>query len=99
MSALSSDPDTVIEFMKKLTTSLSDNLYSKIKSNSLSSFNMVYNDKQMAKEYSDYTTTIKKWEDKLAEMEDSYYKKFAEMEKALASLQGQQSSLASLLGS
>ena len=99
MAALSNDPDTVIEFMKKLTTELSDNIYSKMKSSSLSSFNVVYNDKQMAKEYSDYTTTIKKWEDKLAAMEDSYYKKFAAMEKALASLQGQQSSLAGLLGS
>lgn len=99
MAALSNDPDTVIEFMKKLTTSLSDNLYSKMKSSTLSSFNVVYNDKQMAKEYSDYTTTIKKWEDKLADMEDSYYKKFAAMEKALASLQSQQSSLAGLLGS
>ncbi len=99
MAALTNDPDTVIEFMKKLTTELSDNIYSKLKSNSMSSFNTVYNDKQMAKEYSDYTTTIKKWEDKLAAMEDSYYKKFAAMEKALASLQGQQSSLAGLLGS
>ncbi len=99
MAALSNDPDTVIEFMKKLTTELSDNLYSKMKSSTLSSFNVVYNDKQMAKEYSDYTTTIKKWEDKLAAMEDSYYKKFAAMEKALASLQSQQSSLAGLLGS
>ena len=99
MAALRNDPDTVIEFMKKLTTSLSDNIYSKLKSSSMSSFNVVYNDKQMAKEYSDYTTTIKKWEDKLAAMEDSYYKKFAAMEKALASLQSQQSSLAGLLGS
>lgn len=97
MAALSSDPDTVIEFMKKLTSELSDNIYKKMKSSSLSSFNYVYNDKQMAKEYSDYTTTIKKWEDKLAKMEDSYYKKFAAMEKALASLQGQQSSLANML--
>ncbi len=99
MAALTNDPDTVIEFMKKLTTELSDNIYSKLKSSTMSSFNVVYNDKQMAKEYSDYTTTIKKWEDKLAAMEDSYYKKFAAMEKALASLQSQQSSLAGLLGS
>ena len=60
---------------------------------------MMYNDKEMAREYSDYTDTIKKWEEKLQNIEDSYYKKFAAMESALATLQAQQSNLASLLGS
>ena len=53
----------------------------------------------MAKEYSNYTTTIKKWEDKITSMEDSYYKKFAAMETALAKLQQSTSSLSGLLGS
>lgn len=98
MAALATDPDAVVEFMKKLTGGLYDTINEKMKSTKLSSFNKVYNDKQMAKEYSDYTTTIQKWEDKLADLEDSYYKKFAAMESALATLQSQQSSLASLLG-
>ncbi len=98
MAALNNDPDTVVEFMKQLTTGLYDNISQKMKSNKLSSFNKVYNDKEMAQEYSDYTTTINKWEEKLAAIEDSYYKKFAAMESALATLQSQQSSLASLLG-
>ena len=61
-------------------------------------FNLLYNDKEMAREYSDYTKTINKWEEKLEKMEDSYYKKFAAMESALATLQSQQSYLASLFG-
>jgi len=37
-----------------------------------------------------------KWEEKLKDIEESYYKKFAAMESALAKLQSQQSSLANL---
>ena len=67
-------------------------------STTLSSVFTVYNDKQMKIEYDEYTETIKKWEKKLEEIEDSYYKKFAAMEKALASLQSQTNSLSSLFG-
>ena len=98
MEALTKDPDTVVEFMKKLTTGLYDTINKKMSSSTLSSFNVVYNDKEMAREYSDYTKTISKWEEKLQKIEDSYYRKFAAMESALATLQGQQSYLASLFG-
>ncbi len=97
-SALREDPDSVIEFMKQLTTGLYDAIDKKMKSSSLSSAYTVYNDKEMASEYSDYTDTIKKWEEKLTDMEDSYYKKFTAMEKALAKLQSQQSSMGNLFG-
>lgn len=98
MSALSTDPDTVVEFMKQLTSGLYDSINKKMGTSTLSSFNVVYNDKEMAREYSDYTKTISKWEEKLQDIEDSYYKKFAAMESALAALQSQQSALAGLLG-
>ncbi len=98
MAALTSDPDAVVDFMKQLTSGVYDVINKKMSSTSLSSFNMVYNDKEMAREYSDYTKTISKWEEKLQKMEDSYYKKFAAMESALATLQSQQSYLASLFG-
>ncbi len=98
MTALSEDPDSVMSFFKELTSSVYDKLNKKMSATTLSSFNMVYNDKEMAKEYSDYTETISKWEQKLQDMEDSYYQKFAAMESALATLQSQQSSLASMLG-
>ena len=98
MAALVNDPDSVVEFMKQLTGGVYDVINKKMSSTSLSSFNHVYNDKEMAREYSDYTKTINKWEEKLEKMEDSYYKKFAAMESALATLQSQQSYLASLFG-
>lgn len=98
MAALTNDPDAVVEFMKKLTGGIYDTINKKMSSSTLSSFNVVYNDKEMAREYSDYTKTISKWEEKLQKMEDSYYRKFAAMESALATLQSQQSYLASLFG-
>ena len=64
----------------------------------LSSSYTVYNDIQMKNEYDEYTKTIKKWEEKLKDMEDRYYKQFSAMETALAKLQSQTNSLASLLG-
>lgn len=92
------DPDAVTQFMMKLTTGLYDEIDAKMKSSKLSSAFTVYNDKQMATEYSNYNTTIKRWEEKLEAMEDSYYKKFAAMETALAKLQNSTSSLTNLFG-
>ena len=98
MNMLSSDPDTVSSFMKQLTSGLYSAIDTKMKSvKGLSSSYTIYNDIEMAREYSDYTDTISKWEDKLTDLEDSYYKKFAAMDSALASLQSQSSSLSSLL--
>ncbi len=98
MNMLNSDPDTVISYMKQMTSGLYSAIDTKMKSvKGLSSSYTIYNDIEMAREYSDYTDTISKWEDKLTDLEDYYYKKFAAMESALASLQSQSSSLSSLL--
>lgn len=98
MNMLNSDPDTVSGFMKQLVSGLYSAIDTKMKSvTGLSSSYTIYNDIEMAKEYSDYTDTISKWEDKLTDLEDYYYKKFAAMESALATLQSQSSSLSSLL--
>ena len=53
----------------------------------------------MTKQMTQYKKDIKSWETKLQTMEDHYYKQFSAMEKALASLNSQQSSLLSYLGS
>lgn len=84
LAAIKEDPDSVAGFMQQLATGLYDSIDKKMKTSTLSSIFKVYNDKEMASEYSDYTTTIKKWEDKLSEQEDYYYKKFSAMETALA---------------
>ncbi len=99
MKALTEDPEAVTAFFQELSDALYGQIQKKMSSSTMSSFNVVYNDKQMAIEYSDYTTTIAKWETKLQQIEDSYYKKFAAMESALAKLNAQQSNLANLLGS
>lgn len=98
MAMINSDPDTVVSFMQQLTTNLYDAIGTKMKSSPVSSIYKVYNDKEMASEYSDYTTTIKKWEQKLKDQEDAYYKKFSAMETALSKLQSQTSSLSNLFG-
>ena len=49
----------------------------------------IYNDKEMSSQYSDYKKKVSEWEEKLKDIEDSYYKKFAKMESALSKLQSQ----------
>lgn len=98
MTAITNDPDTVINFMQGLASNLYKSVHTKMQSSSLSSIYTVYNDKEMASEYSDYTSIIKKWEQKLEDKEDYYYKKFSSMETALSKLNSQTSSLSSLFG-
>lgn len=97
-SLINSDPNTVMEVLSGITTELYNNLSKKMSSTTMSSAFTFYNDKEMDKQLSDYSKDIKKWETKLADMEDRYYKQFTAMEKALTKLQSQQSSLASYLG-
>ena len=98
MAAITSDPDSVIEFMKQLTDGLYKGLDQKMKSTTMRSAYTIYNDKEMASEYSDYTSLIKKWDDRLKSMEDSYFKKFSKMESALSTLQQSTSALTGMLG-
>lgn len=99
MTAITNDPDTVINFMQGLADNLYKSVHTKMQASSLSSIYTVYNDKEMASEYSDYTDLIKKWEEKLQDKEDYYYKKFSSMETALSKLNSQTSSLSGLFGS
>lgn len=98
MDLLNEDPSVVTEVLSGITTKLYNNLQKKMTTTSLSSALTFYNDKEINKQLSDYDKDIKKWETKLADMESRYYKQFTAMEKALASLQSQQSSLAGFLG-
>ena len=98
MAAIAEDPDQVLEFMKGLSKNLYEAVDKKMKSTTLSSSYTVYNDKEMASEYSDYTTLITKWQERLEQQEEYYYQKFAAMETALSKLNSQSSSLTGLLG-
>lgn len=99
MAAITSNPDTVVGFMKQLSTNLYKAIDDQMQSSSLRSRYKIYNDKELDKEYSNLTKTIKQWESKVSDKEDFYYKKFSNMETALAKLQNQTSSLSSMLGS
>lgn len=93
MKAISEDPDTIMQFMQKVTTNLYNAIGDKMKSTTLSSAFTIYNDKQMTTQYKDYTKLIKEWETKISDKEDYYYKKFSSMESALTKLNSTQSSL------
>lgn len=93
-AAIASDPDTVISFFSQLATSVYNDLSKKMASSSVSSAYTLYNDKQMTKEYTSYTSKISDKEDEITKWEDYYYKKFSSMESALAKLNQTQSSLA-----
>ena len=99
MAAIIEDPEGVTEFFKKISNDLYDKLGEQMTSTSMRSYGSFYNDKQLETEYKSYKTKISDWDKKVQDIEDSYYKKFAAMEKALATLQSQQSSLSGLLGS
>lgn len=95
---LDEDPDTVIGVLTSLTDSLYSDLQKKMSATTMSSALTFYNDKEMSSQLSDYKDEISKWQSRLDEMEDKYYKQFSAMETALANLQSQQNSLASMLG-
>lgn len=97
MAMINSDPDTVIEYMQSLAANLYDAVGSEMKSTNLRSAYTVYNDKEMANDQKSYEKSIKQWEQKIADMEDRYYKKFSKMESTLAKLQSSTNALSGLM--
>lgn len=98
-AAIATNPASVQSFFTQMANNMYDALSTKMKGTEYSSAFTVYDDKRMATEYADYTKKISDWEDKVADIEDRYYKQFAAMEKAMATLNSSSSALSSLLGS
>lgn len=98
MEALSSDPDTVMQVFSKIGTELYSKLSDKMSSTTLSSALTFFNDKEITSMKKDYEDEIDKWEDKLSDMEDKYYKKFSAMEVAMSKLNSQTNYISSLFG-
>lgn len=96
--ALDEDPEAVIATLTGVFSNLRQTMSQKMAGTKNSSALTFYDDIKMKSDVKQYEKDIKAWEDKLAAMEDSYYKKFTAMETALAKLQSQQNSLASLFG-
>lgn len=97
MAMINSDPDTVIEYMQSLASNLYDAVGSEMKSTNLRSAYTVYNDKEMANDQKSFEKTLKQWEQRIADMEDRYYKKFSKMESTLAKLQSSTNALSGLM--
>lgn len=96
--ALEDDPEAVIATLTGVFGNLRETMSKQMAGNRYSSALTFYNDIKMKDDIKSYEKDIEEWEDKLAEMEDSYYKKFTQMETAMAKLQAQQNSLAGLFG-
>lgn len=96
--ALTEDPDAVVATLTGIFGNLRKTMMQKMAGSKYSSALTFYDDIKMKDDLKAYDKDIKDWEDRLADIEDSYYKKFTAMETALAKLQSQQNSLAGLFG-
>ena len=97
---IANEPDTVMSFFSQLVKDMKSTLEDKMKAiEDYRSKYKIYDDKKMKSDYDDYSSKIKKQEQKLQDLEDRYYKQFSAMEKAMTELNSKQSSLSSLFGS
>ncbi|MBD5482554.1 MAG: flagellar filament capping protein FliD [Lachnospiraceae bacterium] len=96
---IASDPNAVSKFFNQFA----DNLYEKMRKASTSlkgvrSYGNFYSDKTLTTQYDDYKSKIKKQEDKVAKLEDKYYKMFSSMETAMAKVNSTSSYISSMFG-
>lgn len=97
-AAIANEPETVIEFFKKLSNNLYDTLTEKMDRSDYSSAFTVYNDKLLDTQLKSYESKISKEQEKLNDYIDRWYEKFSQMEVALSKLNSKESSLSSLFG-
>ena len=95
-AAIAADPEGVQEFFTSLTNDMYKSLQSKAASSVNSSYGSFYEDKYMNTQYDKYKTALADYEDKLADIEDKYYKQFSRMETALTKLQSSSSAITGL---
>ena len=95
-AAIQNDPDLVMEVFSSIGSQLYSELSEKMKSSSLSSALTFYNDKQITSQKKEYEREISKWEKKLAEIEERYYKQYSKMETAMAKLNSQSNYISSI---
>ncbi|MGN0507554.1 MAG: flagellar filament capping protein FliD [Lachnospiraceae bacterium] len=97
-AALEEDPDEVMNALSSIFGNLYSTMTEKCAKTEISSALTFYNDKQYNTLLEGYEKDLDKMEDKIADLEDRYYKQFTAMETALSKLQSQTNSLASMLG-
>lgn len=96
--ALTENPSEAVKALTDIFDNLRSTMFDKMRGTEYSNALTFYNDKQMDKELDAYKKDLKAWDDKMADMETAYYKKFAAMETAMAKLQQQSSSVMGLFG-
>ena len=97
-TAIANKPQQVVEFFTQLSRGLYEKLGEMMKKTKYSSSFTLYDDVSMKEEYDDYKDKIAKQEEKVADFEDRYYKKFSAMETALAKMQSKESAISGLFG-
>jgi len=98
-SMIANDPSSVVSFFSKLSQNLYDKMTDLSKSvDGYRSFGSFFDDKKMKTEFTDYNNKITEMEKKLNDYEDKWYKKFANMEKAMAKMQSNTSAVTALIG-
>lgn len=98
MTALTNDPDTVMEVLTGIAGDLYSSMTDSMKSTSMRSALTFYNDKDMKKTLTEYNEDLDDMEDRLQDVEDRYYSQFSAMETALSKLNSQSSYLSNLMG-
>lgn len=99
-TALATNGEGVVEFFTALGNKLYSNMTNAMQRiDGVRSIYKVYNDKQMADEYSQYTKKISEAEERLTAYEDKWYKKFTAMETALSKMSTKQSAISGLFSS
>lgn len=99
-SMIASDPNTVKSFFSQMANNLYNSLGKTLERiPDFKSYRKVYNDQQLDKDLAEYETKIKKAEEALADYEDKWYDKFAQMETALSKLSSKQNAISSLFTS
>lgn len=100
----SNDPDPATKYQE---SGVAERLYSELKkvidkvtseAGSATSVSSAYDDSYLGRRIKETEDEIDRWEDRLKQMEDRYYKQFAKMETLMAKAQSQSSWFAQLLG-
>ena len=81
--AIDNDPDSVMELLSALGQELYETMADRMGSNTISSALTFYNDKMMDNQMSDYDSDMARLEERLAAVEQRYYKQFTAMEQAI----------------
>ena len=89
--ALDNDPQKVNDILKEVGTQLYDNIKERLKGNKDKSSNYLFMDKILEKNISDADDKIARLEERLVNLENSYYAKYAAMEKMMSQLNSQSS--------